>query len=113
MRLAGGRRGPGRPRTVVSIRHLVLRLAQENPSWGYRRIHGERAVLGIRVAPSAVSEFLEAGGVDPRLHRSSASAALPTPPMHVIRAGAATAVICATRLDCRAADPPGSASWRA
>jgi putative transposase len=32
---------PGRPRTVRFIRILVLRLAKENPSWGYRRVHGE------------------------------------------------------------------------
>jgi putative transposase len=32
---------PGRPHTVRSIRALVLRLARENPSWGYRRLHGE------------------------------------------------------------------------
>jgi putative transposase len=42
---------PGRPRTVRSIRVLVLRLAKENPSWGYRRIHGELLVLGSRLPP--------------------------------------------------------------
>jgi putative transposase len=36
---------PGRPPTVRSIRALVLRLARDNPSWGYRRIHGELAIL--------------------------------------------------------------------
>jgi putative transposase len=49
---------PGRPRTVRSIRTLVLRLARENPSWGYRRIHGELAILGIKVAASTVWEIL-------------------------------------------------------
>jgi putative transposase len=41
-----GPQRPGRPRTVRSIRALVLRLALENPSWGYRRLHGELLVLG-------------------------------------------------------------------
>ncbi|MEV6040508.1 hypothetical protein AB0L65_56025 [Nonomuraea sp. NPDC052116] len=40
----------GRPRTVRTMRLLVLRLARENTSWGYRRIHGELAALGIEVA---------------------------------------------------------------
>jgi putative transposase len=44
----------GRPPTVRSIRALVLRLAHENSSWGYRRIHGELLVLGVKVAPSTV-----------------------------------------------------------
>ena len=42
---------PGRPPTVRSIQTLILRLAKENSSWGYRRIHGELAALGIKVAP--------------------------------------------------------------
>jgi hypothetical protein len=42
---------PGRRPTVRSIRVLVLRLAHDNPSWGYRRIHGELAILGLKVAP--------------------------------------------------------------
>src|SRR5437764_7191132 len=40
----------GRPRTLRSIRTLVLRLARENGSWGYRRVHGELLTLGIKVA---------------------------------------------------------------
>ena len=45
---------PGRPPTVRSIRVLVLRLVRENPSWGYRRVHGELLVLGVKVAASTV-----------------------------------------------------------
>jgi putative transposase len=47
---------PGRPRTIRSIQTLVLRLARENPNWGYRRIHGELATLAIKIAPSTVWE---------------------------------------------------------
>ncbi|MEU5849117.1 helix-turn-helix domain-containing protein [Saccharopolyspora shandongensis] len=45
---------PGRPRTVRSVRALVLRLAQENPNWGLRRLHGELLVLGAKKAASTV-----------------------------------------------------------
>jgi putative transposase len=55
----------GRPRTVRSIRTLVLRLAHENNSWGYRRIHGELLVLGVKVAASTVWEILREAGIDP------------------------------------------------
>jgi putative transposase len=58
-------RRPGRPPTVRSIRVVVLRLVRENPSWGYRRVHGELATLGIKVAPSTVWEILKAEGIDP------------------------------------------------
>ncbi|MGW7007294.1 integrase core domain-containing protein [Streptomyces sp. NPDC054933] len=61
----------GRPRTVRSIRLLVLRLAKENPTWGYRRIHGELAVLGIKVAASTVWEILRAAGIDPAPQRTA------------------------------------------
>ncbi|MGW6151544.1 hypothetical protein ACWFRM_00070 [Streptomyces sp. NPDC055144] len=45
---------PGRPPTVRSIRALILRLVRENRAWGYRRVHGELATLGIQVAASTV-----------------------------------------------------------
>ena len=66
-------KSPGRPRTVRSIRQLVLRLARENPSWGYRRIHGEPLVLGIKVAASTVWEILRQAGIDPAPERTTAT----------------------------------------
>ncbi len=60
---------PGRRPTVRSICALILRLARENPGWGYRRIHGELAVLGIKVAPSTVWEILQTHGIQPTPQR--------------------------------------------
>jgi putative transposase len=55
----------GRPRTRHSVRSLALRLARENESWGYRRVHGELAALGVTVAPSTVWQILKDAGIDP------------------------------------------------
>jgi putative transposase len=60
---------PGRRPTIRSIRALVLRLARDNPNWGYRRIHGELATLGIKVAPSTVWEILKTNNIQPAPHR--------------------------------------------
>lgn len=61
----------GRPPTIRSIRALVPRLARENSSWGYRRIHGELAALGITVAASTVWELLREHGIPPAPERQS------------------------------------------
>jgi transposase InsO family protein len=50
---------------------LVLRLARENSSWGYRRIHGELLVLGVKIAASTVWEILHEAGIDPAPQRTS------------------------------------------
>jgi len=60
----------GRPATRRNISALVLRLARENPGWGYRRIHGELAGLGAKVAASTVWEILKNAGIDPTPRRA-------------------------------------------
>ena len=64
------RRGrSGRPPVRRDVRSVVLRLARENESWGYRRIHGELAGLGIAVAPSTVWQILKDAGISPAPRR--------------------------------------------
>jgi putative transposase len=60
----------GRPATRRDIRALVLRQARENPGWGYRRIHGELAGLGVKIAASTVWEIPKKAGIDPAPRRS-------------------------------------------
>jgi putative transposase len=61
---------PGRPPTRPTIRVLVLRMAAENPGWGYRRIAGELADLGRSVTPSTVWAILKKADIDPSPRRS-------------------------------------------
>ena len=61
---------PGRPRIPEGTTSLVLRLAKENPDWGYRRIRGELTTMGITIAPSSVWEILKRHGVEPSPRRS-------------------------------------------
>jgi hypothetical protein len=59
----------GRPAVTTEIRDLVLRLARENSTWGYRRIHGELRRLGFRVGASTVWTILRNASVDTVLLR--------------------------------------------
>ena len=58
-------RPPGRPSTSAKLRGLALRLAAENPTWRYRRVQGELAGLGHRLAASTVWQILNNAGIDP------------------------------------------------
>ena len=67
------RRPPGRPPMVSQARQLVLRLAAENPGWGYKRIHGELTGLGYTLSPSTIWNILRRHGIDPVPRRARLS----------------------------------------
>lgn len=64
-------RPPGRPSTAQSARRLVIEMATSNPTWGYRRIHGELGGLGHRVGASTIWRILKAHNIDPTPQRST------------------------------------------
>jgi transposase InsO family protein len=59
------RQGPGRPALDPEVEALVLRLARENPRWGYVRIQGELAGLGVHVSATSIRRVLARAGLDP------------------------------------------------
>ena len=63
--------GGGRPPLADQMVALILRLAQENPRWGYRRIQGELKKLGIRVAATSIRTVLLRNGLRPAPRRAS------------------------------------------
>src|ERR1039458_3415216 len=60
----------GRPRVPAGTVEIVLRLARENSTWGYRRVQGELATMGLRIAPSSVWAILRRHGLDPAPRRT-------------------------------------------
>ena len=64
------KRGPGRPRTAGEIEGLVVRMANENRDWGYRRIQGALSNLGHELARSTIAQILERHGIEPAPERS-------------------------------------------
>jgi hypothetical protein len=67
---------------------VILRLAKENPMWGYRRIHGELATMGVRLAPSSVWAILRRHGIESSPRRAGPSWA------EFLRAQATTMLAC-------------------
>jgi hypothetical protein len=63
------RRTPGRPRTVVELAALVVRMAAENRDWGYRRIQGALSNLGHKLARGMIANILKKHGMEPAPER--------------------------------------------
>ncbi len=70
-------RGPGRPPTKLDIVSLVVRMAKENPSWGYTRLRGALYNLGHEVARNTIKNILLAHGLEPAPERGRLPARSP------------------------------------
>jgi len=64
------KRGPGRPRTDGELEALVVRMAEENRDWGYRRIQGALSNLGHELVRSTIAEILQRHGIEPAPERT-------------------------------------------
>src|SRR5258705_8285649 len=64
------RRGPGRPAIMREIFELIVRMAQENPKWGYTRIQGALANFRHKVGRGTVANVLNRNGIEPAPERS-------------------------------------------
>ncbi len=63
-------RPPGRPPLERELRELIVRLADENPHWGYKRIVGELKGLGVAVSATSVRKVLHEAGLPPAPERT-------------------------------------------
>ena len=67
------RRRPGRPALDADLQSLIVRLARENPRWGYRRIVGELRKLGLQGSATSVRSVLKRHKIPPAPRRSGPS----------------------------------------
>jgi putative transposase len=99
-------RRPGRPPIRREVRELVLRLARENPSWGYLRIVGELRKLGVPVSATSVRNILAGAGLPPAPRRDRQSWG------SFLRAHGESILACAWGAEMRSCCKSGS-SWLA
>lgn len=64
-------RRPERPSTTALVGGLLMEMAPTNPTWGYRRIHGELTGLGHRIGASTVWQILRDHQIEPSPLRST------------------------------------------
>src|SRR6202171_1667869 len=64
-------RGPGRPGIMRLISELIVRMAQDNPGWGYTRIQGALANLSHKVGRGTIANVLKRSGIEPSPARST------------------------------------------
>jgi putative transposase len=64
---------PGRPSLDEEVQQLIIRLARENPRWGYQRIKGELQHLGVQVSATTIRTILRRHGLDPAPRRVAAT----------------------------------------
>jgi len=64
-------RQTGRPPLDTHVQQLIVRLARENPRWGYQRIQGELQRLGVQVSATAIRSTLRRHGLDPAPRRTA------------------------------------------
>jgi len=81
-------RRPGRPSLEPALRALIVRLAHENPHWGYRRIVGELRGVGAMVSATSVRKVLLAEGLQPSPQRTTSTR------RSFVRAHAASLIAC-------------------
>jgi putative transposase len=81
-------RKPGRPPLASSLGTLILRLARENPHWGYKRIAGELKGVGVTVSATSVRKVLLEAGMRPAPERARSSWRA------FLRAQAASVLVC-------------------
>ena len=65
------RRPPGRPGTLRVITELIVRMALENPRWGYTRIQGALGNLGHEVGRGTIANILKREGIEPAPQRGT------------------------------------------